>query len=153
MTKVAFGKRGKPLQNMLKVWIYQKENSWGTGALWRMKRKPFSSYQGMHLVFVFSSGCLVFYIAVRPFLAIEKSSTLFYSSGDLHKANDVLLLIWLLTVFSGWHSLDQLSKIFFLIREGRRTLFSRKAIVLPQSCAARNKSVKVVTWMSLIRMH
>lgn len=65
-----------------------------------MKRKPFSLDQGVHLVFVFSSGCLVFYIAVRPFLDIEQSSTPLYSSGDLHKANYVLLPIWLLTGFS-----------------------------------------------------
>lgn len=44
---------------------------------------------------------IIFYIAVRPFLDIEQSSALLYSSGDLHKANKVLLLIWLQTVFSG----------------------------------------------------
>lgn len=56
--------------------------------------------KGTHLVFVFSSGSLIFYIAARPSLDIEQPSTLLYSSEDLHKANCDLGLLWFLTMSS-----------------------------------------------------
>lgn len=37
VTKVGFGRLGKPLQNALKVWVNQKDNSLGTDELWKMK--------------------------------------------------------------------------------------------------------------------
>lgn len=37
VTKVACGKLGKPLQSMLKVWVNQKDDSLGTGELWKME--------------------------------------------------------------------------------------------------------------------
>lgn len=146
VAKVAYGRLGKPLQDVLKVWVNQKNNSLGTGELWKIKTFLFIPWEAF---------CICVQLRVLNILHSSQThnNLPLYSSEDLHKANCDFGLIWLLTTSSGCDSLDQLSKIFFVIRGGRWTLSFRKIVVMSVMTCQKKKILKVVAWMRLIFIH
>lgn len=146
VAKVAYGRLGKPLQDVLKVWVNQKDNSLGTGELWKIKTFLFIPWEAF---------CICVQLRVLNILHSSQThnNLPLYSSEDLHKANSDFGLIWLLTTSSGCDSLDQLSKIFFVIRGGRWTLSFRKIVVMSVMTCQKKKILKVVAWMRLIFIH
>lgn len=110
--KDSLGKLGKPLQNMLKVWVNQKDNSLGTGELWKMKTFLFIPRD---------ASCICVQLRVLNILyssqAFPRHRTISHSASQLRRftwskpwfgsylASDYFLWLWLwinFTKFSSW---------------------------------------------------